>query len=850
MNKSHSIKERFVYFLIFIFIILFIPFIILKIGFTIPSFKSEKISVEQLYIKLDKKLIIRAKKVSLLENLEQTNDESFAKNLLFYVEKLDLFFTFFEEVHIENMKLFEREFRLLFTKEELLIEDSKFLLKFSISQENSNIIANVNKFSFKDYNISTNSSLLIKTDEDVYDMNGSISSDIVSFDYSFSVSDREIVFHITKLYSNDIKSLFSAISTYIKLDKELVEWVSKKAVAKEYYINDFKLVLSKKFISGYDIKNLSANAKVKNLDLVLNNGVESILIPNLDLNLSKEKLDFYFEQASFNAKDISRSKVFIYDITNPKKIGIYVRVLSDELKLDKALHKLLNSYGIMLPFSQLTGNVNSDFLIKVPFQANKKIEYSGQFILKSLQSDLANFFVKEGTVTLNNNKVNLKNFLVSNTFLDTYLNANIDTTKKQALFDSNIKRLYFDKILDMRDKNLSIDLNYNKGVFLDIKDFNLSLDLSNGIEFANSNMIKFKPYSQILQDLNVTKIEKFWLKSQDFNDFDISLNGVFFSNENILKNKKAYIEDDFYIKKIKDSIKINNKDKSIQANITSKDINLNVNNFGFVLKDIKGAYSKNILYNIKAQGQNLDFVFSEFNKSLSFDNANLSVLGDSIKFNAQRINSSFYLDKTSDRVYLSINGVNDKILNDFFAEQYVKNGTFSLLLEGKNFDDLNGTVSIKKTYITGLKFHNQLMSFIDTVPSLLLFKTPTFNNQGLDIQNGAIAFDKKDEKINVKTLALDGDTVDILGLGDVNLKDNSINIQLELKILKSASHIIANIPIINQVLLGKDRAISTAILVDGTIDDPKFHTQVIKEALKLPFDLINNIIQIPSTWFN
>ncbi len=148
-----------------------------------------------------------------------------------------------------------------------------------------------------------------------------------------------------------------------------------------------------------------------------------------------------------------------------------------------------------------------------------------------------------------------------------------------------------------------------------------------------------------------------------------------------------------------------------------------------------------------------------------------------------------------------------------------------------------------------MTFQNQLISFIDTVPSLVLFKTPTFNKEGLGIQKGLVLFDKKNTDINITSLALDGDSVDVLGFGAIDLKKDRLRVELELKILKSASQIISKIPILNQVILGKDMSISTAILVEGSLQEPKFSTQIFKETIKLPFNLIKNIIEIPSTWF-
>ena len=131
-----------------------------------------------------------------------------------------------------------------------------------------------------------------------------------------------------------------------------------------------------------------------------------------------------------------------------------------------------------------------------------------------------------------------------------------------------------------------------------------------------------------------------------------------------------------------------------------------------------------------------------------------------------------------------------------------------------------------------------------------MFKSPTFNEKGLNVKQGAVIFNKKNKIINIEALTLHGDSVDILGLGNVNLANDSLNLELELLTLKSATDIIANIPILNQVILGKERVISTQIQVDGKISEPKFHTNIAKETLKLPFNLIKNIIDLPANLFN
>ena len=108
-----------------------------------------------------------------------------------------------------------------------------------------------------------------------------------------------------------------------------------------------------------------------------------------------------------------------------------------------------------------------------------------------------------------------------------------------------------------------------------------------------------------------------------------------------------------------------------------------------------------------------------------------------------------------------------------------------------------------------------------------------------------ILFSRYKDDLAINALTFNGDSVDVLGIGDINLKKDTIDLELELRTLKAASELISKVPIVNQIILGKDRVISTQIIVDGKLDEPKFHTQIIKETLKLPLNLFKNIVELP-----
>uniref|UniRef100_UPI0025C5270F YhdP family protein n=1 Tax=Campylobacter sp. TaxID=205 RepID=UPI0025C5270F len=169
-----------------------------------------------------------------------------------------------------------------------------------------------------------------------------------------------------------------------------------------------------------------------------------------------------------------------------------------------------------------------------------------------------------------------------------------------------------------------------------------------------------------------------------------------------------------------------------------------------------------------------------------------------------------------------------------------------LYIDGDSVDFFKGKFVFKNTYLKNLKFHQQFLSFIDTIPSLLLFKAPTFNEKGFSIENAGISFSRKKDLFDIDALSFNGDSADVFGKIKINLRNYELDGLLELRTLKSTTSVISAVPIINQIILGKDRQISTLIKLSGTIDDPNFQTQLLSQGIQLPYNLIKNIFELPA----
>ncbi|MBK1974118.1 DUF3971 domain-containing protein, partial [Campylobacter sp. TTU-622] len=113
----------------------------------------------------------------------------------------------------------------------------------------------------------------------------------------------------------------------------------------------------------YYLDNIEASGYVDKVKISLDGKMDPIEIPKLNLSLNKQKLDFNFKKANYKQADLSASKIYIYDLMDENKAGIYLHIISNNLKLDQKLWKALDFYDVKIPFFQKEGKTKTDFTL-------------------------------------------------------------------------------------------------------------------------------------------------------------------------------------------------------------------------------------------------------------------------------------------------------------------------------------------------------------------------------------------------------------------------------------------------------------------------------------------------------
>ncbi|HDZ5086664.1 TPA: AsmA-like C-terminal domain-containing protein [Campylobacter jejuni] len=866
-------KKKILYIVVFFVVLMLALFIMLKNGIVISSVQFDFLKLEQLYIKLDKKLIVRAKnitinktedsevslqiqdsKVLLLKNQDSSNAST---EILKITKNLKYLYAFVEEIDIQNLNVKNNHVRILFKDNEFFIDNDLLFLKLTLQRQNKELIADIKKLLLKDYNLNIDGNLSINTKSEFYYFQGRASGELLDFNASISYKNKNLAYKIEDLNIRNITEIFKRVNKRIELPQSLNFWIAYRAKG-EFYHLDYLQGFIDFAKDNYYLDNISALGYVDNVKIRLDDKMNAIEIPKLDLNLNKQKLDFIFNKASYNGADLSSSKVYLYDLFNEKKAGIYLRIKSDNLKFDKKLAKALEGYYFSLPFYQKSGKLKSDLELKIDFHDKGEISYNGVLALENASISLADFNITKAFVKLNQNDLSIENASVKNGFLEADFNAKFDLQKQQGNFNTQISRLYFDngELLDLRNQSVGVNLDYSQNVNISIPRWNLILNFKDGLEANLNNPKILFSFSPLLKKFGFIDAKNVYYKTSNFEDFNASINDVYFKNNLLINGQTPFEKDSFNITKNKGVMEIHTQSDIVSVKINSDNKEIHLKDLSYVYKKDSNS-SNNSVFDISTNTQNISFggvnvalILSDSNKTLAFDRVGADLKGNALNLKGSRGNVKFDLYYSSNDLNLNVSNIDDNYLNEFLQKQAVQDGVFNLNIRGSGLEYFDGQIDFKNTYVKDLKGVNQLISFIDTVPGLLMFKSPTFNQKGLSLHDGKIIFNRKKDLLSVSAISLNGDSVDIYGLGSANLRLNTVDFNLELKTLKSASEAISKVPILNYVILGKNQEISTNLKIDGSMDDPKFHTEILTDTLKTPFNLIKNIIQLPANLLN
>ena len=852
--------SRYGFFIKFFIILILSLLLLLKYGIKINDFEFYGVKLEQLYIKLDKKLIVRAKQIKLPSFKKDVAQKASDKQLLNLSQGVDYLETFFQEISLESVQIGDDfKIKILFL-DDIFFVDSPYLnidIKFQNKQKDGIDRFIVKNLSLKDFNVSISGEGSANFDKDDYKFDGNFTSHELNGKLSFALKDTLLTYKAYDVNAGSIKDFIAELDSRIHLNSEVKNWIYGYIVADDYHLNEIN---GKADLKENDLflNELNATANAKNLLVKFDKGLPAVNVAEANITLNNSKLKFDLTAPVYKGKKLDGSNVAINNIFDEKSANLELFIKTNSI-YDEAINEILRAYKINVPVRQLSGKMDASLKILIKLDEKslenfdeKSVIANGDFKISDAVLDIAGskFNAKSALVKLvNTSALNIDasgfglDFFRANAKAD--INLQKSTGEIKGVIESFDLKEKNDEILAFKNEPFTALLDFSKPseTTLSIEPFGLNLSFSDESMIATKNSNFIMQNSPVLKQNGVLGFEDVSIKSKDFTNLEILAKGLKFDMPFLDKNGSKYDSDDFLITVSKAGVKVQSASKKLSLNIAEKGIEAKSNDLNLLVLDDNSTKEQSTPLELFAK--NGDIILQDLNKTLPFTSFSAEKNGKSTSLNglAKQGRVGYFSDEKS--INLDATDISGEFINGLLGTKSFEGGKFRLKMLGESSKNFKVEVRFFGTYLKDYIFYQRLLSFLNSVPSLLSFKTPDFNDKGFTVKNGKILLTRKGDVIEFLAIEMIGTSADIGGRGTIDLKSKKINIDLELKILKDASGIIDKIPLINQIILGKDRSLSTVIAIRGTTEKPEYSTQILRDALLSPLKIIRNVLQAP-----
>ena len=852
--------SRYGFFIKFFIILILSLLLLLKYGIKINDFEFYGVKLEQLYIKLDKKIIVRAKQIKLPSFKKDVAQKSSDERLLNLSQGVDYLDTFFQEISLESVQIGDDfKIKILFL-DDIFFVDSPYLnidIKFQNEQQDGIDHFIVKNLSLKDFNVSISGEGSANFDKDDYKFDGNFTSHELNGKLSFALKDTLLTYKAYDVNASSIKDFIAELDSRIHLNSEVKNWIYGYIVADDYHLNEIngKADLKK---NDLFLNELNATANAKNLLVKFDKGLPAVNVAEANITLNNSKLKFDLTAPVYKGKKLDGSNVAINNIFDEKSANLELFIKTNSI-YDEAINEILRGYKINVPVRQLSGKMDASLKILIKLDEKslenfdeKSVIANGDFKISDAVLDIAGskFNAKSALVKLvNTSTLNIDasgfglDFFRANAKAD--INLQKSTGEIKGVIESFDLKEKNDEILAFKNEPFTALLDFSKPdkTTLSIEPFGINLSFGDESVIATKNSNFIMQNSPLLKQNGVLGFDDVSIKSKDFVNLEILAKGLKFDMPFLDKNGSKYDRDDFLITVSKAGVKVQSASKKLSLNIAEKGIEAKSNDLNLLVLDDNSTKEQSTPLELFAK--NGDIILKDLNKTLPFTSFSAEKKGKSTSLNglAKQGRVGYFSDEKS--INLDATDISGEFINGLLGTKSFEGGKFRLKMLGENSKNFKAEVRFFGTYLKDYIFYQRLLSFLNSVPSLLSFKTPDFNDKGFTVKNGKILLTRKGDVIEFLAIEMIGTSADIGGRGTIDLKSKKINIDLELKILKDASGIIDKIPLINQIILGKDRSLSTVIAIRGTTEKPEYSTQILQDALLSPLKIIRNVLQAP-----
>ena len=819
----------------------------LTVGIHADKLTLGKYEIDGLYIKLDKKLTLKANNIVIpktrsktsLQNIDRTFD---------YIKYL---FTFFHYIELERVDFENNDYQIIFADNILYMTSDEYEIAGNIERVGQRLIADVSMLYIKKENINIVGKLTYFLQKDRLETEG-------AFD-AYNIKGNFAAFKENDLVSFAVKSdTFSDLKTIIDkttLSPAIKSWIVDKVKAKNYKLyslvgkgnvekNGFKM----------DFDSLKGEALVEDVKIYYKEKLAPVLAESCILSYKKGGLYFDLKNPMYQDRNLSGSKVSIVDLVGEKPTTLVVD-LHIKSVIDSVVHEILNAYGLQIPVTQKGSMAKVDVKIDVPLK--KSTQKTSVFVNVDLEEgdvyiNKVKLPVLKGNVQYDKGFITLKDIDLKESWYEGRANGKIDLKVKKVDLKFDAKQVSIgeetEKFFVLKNKLLPLTLDYNKNIVVDIPTLKLKIvNRPKDMLLQVGAIEKIKPYLKDLElQINGGNLD---ITTKDFESY--TFKGVLHRASCFF-----YEKDNVCLTRVPCSGTITKKGIDFYA--FNKRLHFNADRSRVKLKNLNIDLKEFLSSKKKSKIKNKRYVIIGKNSKLRYDNHTLVMDSYDIEVLPNgNINAIGSLDGdivklNKKRKILSLQAlrVKDKMLHPLIDFNGLKKGRYTLKISGDPAKVRKGQIIVEGGVMSDFKAYNNTLAFMNTIPALATLQDPGFSKKGFKIKEGVVEYRMIGDKVIFDSVYIKGGSATIVGKGEIDIKKKTIKMDLAIQTARELGKFVGSLPLLGYILMGKDKSMTVGLKITGTLDKPKVRTSTAEDILTLPLQILKRTIESPAHIIN
>jgi len=831
------------------FIVLFVAlFYWLKVGIHVDKLTLGHYEIDGLYIKLDKKLNLKAQNILIPRTKAKPSFENIDKTF----DNIKYLFTFFDYIELEKIHFQNNNLKIIFADDILYITSDDYEIAGNIKREGQKLVADVSILYIKKDDITISGKLVYDLKRHTLRTEGDFDAYHIKGNFSARKEGDSIIFAFKSDHFNDLKPI---VKKFV-LKPSIESWVLDKVKAQRYQLQFLtgQATLQKEGLK-IDFNALKGKMLFEDVRIHYKEKLAPVLAESFTLSYKNDGLYFDLKHPTYKKRSLEGSKVSIVDMSG-KKSTVLVLDLHIDSVIDDVVQEILKAYKLDIPVKQQGSNAKLDIKIDVPLKkSDRKIAVWINVALKKgdIYIKKVKLPVVKGNIQYDKGFITLKNVDLKESWYSGRVNGKIDLKAKKANLKFDAKEISIgdkEKFFVVKKKQLSLILDYRKNIVVQIPSLKLKIiGRPKDLLIQVARIEDIKPYLKNLGlQIDGGKLD---ITTEDFKTYSFKgelkrKSCFFYDKENLChtripcSGKVTKNGIDFYafdkrlhFNAVKSLVELNNLNIDLKKFLASRDNvkkKSKVEKLVIIGKKSKLRYDR---YTLVTDSYDIEVKSNGNIKAIG------SLDGDIVKFNRKK-----------KELFIQALRVKDRLLHPLIHFKGLKQGRYSLKISGDPDKVMKGHIIVEGGVISDFKAYNNTLAFINTVPALATLHSPGFSEKGFNIKEGVIDYRMIGDKVIFDSVYIKGKSATIVGKGELNIKKKTIHMKLAIQTARELGSFVGNLPLLGYILMGKDKSMTVGLVISGTLDKPKVQTSVAQDILTLPLQILKRTIESPAHIIN